>query len=62
MHVYTFRVKLVELNPSQDDITLPIHGDYLGSILAHKQVLAEDNVEENAADAKDVADRMGFRR
>ena len=56
----TFLVEFVVLRPSEGDITLPVHRYDLLGVLAHEEMLAEDDVIEDATRTEDVTDRMGF--
>lgn len=56
----TFLVEFVVLWPSEGDITLPVHRDDLLGVLAHEEMLAEDDVIEDATCTEDVTDRVGF--
>jgi len=49
-------VEFVELWSCEHDIALSVHGDDFLSVFAHEEVLAEDDVVEDAAGAEDVAD------
>ena len=53
-------VELVELGAGQHDVALSVHRDDLLRVFAHEEVLAEDYVVEDAANAEDVRDRLRF--
>lgn len=57
----TLLVEFIEFWAGQHDITLSVHRDNFLRILAHEEMLAEDYIVEDAANAEDIADGMRFR-
>lgn len=54
-------IQLIELRSRQDYIALSVHGNDLLSVFAHEEMLAEDDVVEDAADTENVTDWLGLR-
>lgn len=53
-------IQLIKLRSRQDYIALSVHGNDLLRVFAHEEMLAEDDVVEDAADTENVTDWLGL--